>query len=270
MSETSTIREAIEADAPVLCEAERMTARTPGLLVSLPHELREDAFRRKIADLRETGIYLVAERDGAIAGHALLEPMPLTSVAHVFTLTIVVHPGHLGLGVGSALMGALLAWADRNPAVGKIELRVRETNRRALALYQRSGFVEEGRFQKRIRLPDGSYIADISMARFPARLAAAITRRQLQAFLTSRFPLVVDAAERGDGQTYFLREVIWAPASNTRILRAQFDRDERLEKLRLCVSSDNNNSVFLPLPTDWEALGLAVTVEIARHRASRV
>ncbi|MDR3381615.1 GNAT family N-acetyltransferase [Cupriavidus basilensis] len=59
------------------------------------------------------------------------------------------------------------ATADRTPAVEKIELRVRATNKRARVLYARFGFVQEGRFEKRIRLPDGSYLADISMARFP-------------------------------------------------------------------------------------------------------
>ena len=166
MPETLNIRNATKADAPALCSAERQTATTPGLLVSRPHEFHEAAFEHKIEALSTKGAYLVAEVDGAPVGHALLEPLGLDSMEHVFTLTIVVHPGHLGLGIGTALMSALLQWADRTPAVEKIELRVRETNRRARALYAYFGFVEEGRFEKRIRLPDGSYLADISMARF--------------------------------------------------------------------------------------------------------
>lgn len=63
-------------------------------------------------------------------------------------------------------MTELMAWAESHPRIEKVELRVRATNARAIALYKRFGFVEEGRFEKRIRLPDGSYIADLSMARF--------------------------------------------------------------------------------------------------------
>jgi putative acetyltransferase len=47
----------------------------------------------------------------------------------------------------------------------KLELRVREGNTEALRLYQQFGFVEEGRFEKRIKLADGSCLADISMAK---------------------------------------------------------------------------------------------------------
>ena len=149
-----------------MCAAEKATALTPGLLVSQPHELQVDAFEQKIEFLEQEGMYLVAERQGVLIGHALLEPMVLIAQAHVFSLTIVVHPGYLEHGIGTALMVELMGWAENNPRVEKIELRVRATNARALELYKRFGFVEEGRFERRIRLPDGSYIDDVLMARF--------------------------------------------------------------------------------------------------------
>ena len=161
-----TLRTAVPTDATVLCAAERETARTPGLLVSRPEELLPAAFERKIAALSRDGLYLVAERDGQAVGHALLEPLGLEALAHVMSLTIVVHPGHVGQGIGRALMTRLLAWAGERPGLVKIELRVRETNRRARHLYEQLGFVEEGRLQHRIRLPDGRLIADLTMAWF--------------------------------------------------------------------------------------------------------
>jgi RimJ/RimL family protein N-acetyltransferase len=109
----------------------------------------------------------VAERNSQIAGHALLEPLGREALAHVLSLTIVVHPGHLEQGVGRALMTRMLDWARNRLGLLKIELRVRETNHRARRLYEQFGFIEEGRLQKRIRLPDGSLIADINMAWFP-------------------------------------------------------------------------------------------------------
>ena len=159
-------RHAVPGDAQALCAAERETSKTPGLLVSLPHEFSESSFENKIAWLATAGVYLVAEMGGEMAGHALLEPMPLRATSHVFSLTIVVHPGHTGRGVGTHLMHAVLHWAGRHPAVEKIELRVRETNAVARRLYQRFGFIEEGRFEKRLKLADGTYLADICMARF--------------------------------------------------------------------------------------------------------
>ncbi|WP_075255778.1 GNAT family N-acetyltransferase [Herbaspirillum camelliae] len=160
------IRRAQPGDATTLYRAECTTSRTPGLLVSDPEELSESSFYEKILWLGEAGIYVVAEVDGAPAGHALLEPGAMRATAHVFSLTIVVHPGNTGRGIGTALMEFLLAWAADNHVVEKIELRVREGNLVAKRLYDRFGFVEEGRFSKRIRLPDGSYLADISMAKF--------------------------------------------------------------------------------------------------------
>lgn len=166
MTKPATIRRAVKSDAATLCAAEQATALIPGRLISRPQELQVDAFERKIELLEQGGVYLVAESEGTPVGHALLEPMTLIALAHVVSLTIVVHPGYLGRGIGTTLMTALMDWAESQPHVEKVELRVRATNTRAIALYQRFGFVEEGRFEQRIRLPDGSYIADVSMARF--------------------------------------------------------------------------------------------------------
>ena len=162
-----TIRKARVSDAPLLCAAERETARVPGRLVSLPHELGEEAFVRKIAELAEAGSYLVAERDGAVVGHALLDCAgPQAALAHVRTLTVVAHPRHTGQGVGTALMLALLDWARSDPQVERVELRVRETNAAAIHLYKKCGFREESRFRRRLQLADGRYLDDIGMTWF--------------------------------------------------------------------------------------------------------
>lgn len=163
------IREARIEDAAILVEAERTTAQTPGLLISRPSELNMEAFERKIVELAAIGRYIVAETDGQVVGHALLDPMPLEAIAHVFRLTIVVHPGFLGRGIGAALMRDLLDWAAQTRRVEKIELLVRATNERAIRLYAKLGFVEEGRLKRRVRFADGSFIDDVTMAWFPAR-----------------------------------------------------------------------------------------------------
>jgi putative acetyltransferase len=163
-----TIRAALKSDAPVLRDAESRTAVTPGLLASRPGEIPVERFEEKIEALATRGRYVVAELDGSPVGHALLEPLgELAAISHVFTLTIVVHPGRLGQGIGSALLAHLLDWATHDARVTKVELRVRATNIRAIRLYEKLGFVEEGRFRRRLRLEDGTYIDDIGMAWFP-------------------------------------------------------------------------------------------------------
>lgn len=161
------IRRACEDDAATLCAAERETARIPGRLVSRPDELNEAAFACTIRELSESGSYLVAERNGAIVGHALLEfAGAIIGLAHVRNLTIVVHPGFTGQGIGTVLLKALQDWARAAPDVKRIELRVRDGNTAALNLYTKCGFVEESRFRQRIRLPDNTLIDDIGMTWF--------------------------------------------------------------------------------------------------------
>ncbi len=163
---TVTLRHARETDAVMLCAAERDIARTPGRLVSLPEELIESNFARKIAELQTTGMYLVAERDGVIVGHAMLDTVaPLRRLAHVRTLTIVVHAANAGQGIGTALLRALLDAAAHN-GIERIELRVRATNAAAIALYRKCGFTDECSSLRRIKLEDGSYLADNSMVWF--------------------------------------------------------------------------------------------------------
>jgi putative acetyltransferase len=163
------IRLAEPADAEAIAAAEALTAQTPGLLVGRPGEIPLQAYRDKIARLAQGGRYIVAEGDGTVIGHAMLDPMPMRANAHVFLLTIVVHPDHTGRGVGEAMLRDLLDWAARDPRVRKVELNVRAGNTRAQKLYRRMGFVEEARFRGRVQRPDGAYEDDIGMAWFPPR-----------------------------------------------------------------------------------------------------
>jgi|SRR5690348_4745909 RimJ/RimL family protein N-acetyltransferase len=163
------IRIATSTDAEAIAAAEAETQRTPGLLVGHPGEIPVEAYRAKIAKLATEGCYIVAEENGSPVGHAFLDPLPMRANAHVFTLTIVVHPGHVERGIGRAMLEHLLDWARRDARVEKVELNVRAGNLRALRLYHRCGFVEEARFTRRVRRTDGVYEDDIGMAWFPAR-----------------------------------------------------------------------------------------------------
>jgi RimJ/RimL family protein N-acetyltransferase len=163
------IRTATPADAEAIAAAEEGTRRTPGLLVGWPGEIPVEAYRNKIATLAIEGRYIVAEETGTPVGHALLEPMPMRANAHVFMLTIVVHPGHVERGIGRAMLRDLLDWAKHDMRVGKIELNVRAGNLRAQNLYRSFGFAEEARFRNRVHRIDDGYEDDLGMAWFPDR-----------------------------------------------------------------------------------------------------
>jgi putative acetyltransferase len=80
-------------------------------------------------------------------------------------LTVAVASECQGQGIGRALFEALLAAVQRErPGVERVELFVRETNVRAIRLYESLGFVREGELRRRVRSVDGGRESDLIMA----------------------------------------------------------------------------------------------------------
>ncbi len=87
----------------------------------------------------ETRRYLVAEDDGQIVGYAGL----LAAGGQADVLTIAVDAARWGQGVGSALLGQLLAEATERGCT-EVFLEVRADNPRAQRLYRWWGFADVG------------------------------------------------------------------------------------------------------------------------------
>jgi RimJ/RimL family protein N-acetyltransferase len=80
-------------------------------------------------------------------------------------LTIAVHPEFQGKKIGRTLFTIFLEEiALHRPDIGKVQLVTRESNQRAIHLYQSLGFRVEGRFEMQIKTPEGNFEADIPMA----------------------------------------------------------------------------------------------------------
>lgn len=92
--------------------------------------------------------------------------------------------------------------------------------------------------------------------------ASCCTLDELHLCLTRDFGLVAEAPHGGSWRTYFLGKVERHPSRSTRIVKVLLDSAGRPWKLQLCVSSDNNNSVFLAAPFGHEALKLAIDGEM--------
>lgn len=84
-------------------------------------------------------LFLVAEEDGQVVGYAgLLRVMDEGDVTNV-----AVDEEYRGKGLGARLMTALLE-EGKNCGIKEFTLEVRVSNQRAIRLYERLGFVQEG------------------------------------------------------------------------------------------------------------------------------
>ena len=71
---------------------------------------------------------------------------------HAATLAISVVKAHWHLGIGEAMLMALIDRAHSNPVLRIVDLEVRADNAAAIALYEKHGFVISGRFPQRFRI----------------------------------------------------------------------------------------------------------------------
>jgi putative acetyltransferase len=132
------------------------------------HEVTDEYVQQFMEKALDGGLMIVAEHPGD-PGQLIAEIHASKSKIQVFNhlmsdLTIAVHPEFQGKKIGRTLFTIFLEEIGRNrPDIGKVELVTRESNHRALHLYQSLGFLIEGRLEMRIKTPEGNYEADIPM-----------------------------------------------------------------------------------------------------------
>jgi RimJ/RimL family protein N-acetyltransferase len=107
-------------------------------------------------------LWLAGEVEGTIAGGADFRRGFHSKNAHVAGLGVLIRKGYRGIGLGEALMHSGIEWAQ-GVGVKRLKLGVFETNDRAIALYRKLGFIEEGRLKGEVIL-DGNPVDEILMA----------------------------------------------------------------------------------------------------------
>ncbi len=95
--------------------------------------------------------HFVAVKGDTVLGWVDIAPQFGQARAHIGTLGIALVPEARHMGLGRQLMQAAIdkAWTNR---LGRIELSVRADNSNAIALYERCGFVLEGRLRRAHRI----------------------------------------------------------------------------------------------------------------------
>jgi ribosomal protein S18 acetylase RimI-like enzyme len=103
---------------------------------------REERWR---ARLTEVPFNVIAELDGEAAG--MVSGTHPDADRFVLLISMWVAPFARGRGVGDALVDAVLTWAKQRGAAG-VTLAVRVANPRAITLYRRKRFVDEGPIER--------------------------------------------------------------------------------------------------------------------------
>jgi RimJ/RimL family protein N-acetyltransferase len=111
-------------------------------------------------------LLLAAEVDGFIVGLIGFENGPQRRVAHRGTLHLSVGRPWRGIGIGTILLQSVIDWATAEPTIEKVSLSVMVTNHRAIGLYRKLGFREEGCLAREIKIAPGRYEDELLMCRF--------------------------------------------------------------------------------------------------------
>jgi ribosomal protein S18 acetylase RimI-like enzyme len=164
--EAITIRPSTLADGAAILALYRQVAQQGGGLARQPEEVTEEYVQNFLSRSLAQGVALVAvDRHQQVVAEIHCYAAGLQIFAHVLgELTIAVDAGVQGQGLGRRLFTALLTVVQQqHPQVRRVELLVRESNTRAIALYEKLGFRQEGRLLGRVAGLQGLE-ADIPMA----------------------------------------------------------------------------------------------------------
>lgn len=111
-------------------------------------------------------LMVVTEVDGNIVSFSNVHAGERKRNRHVGEIGISILPEFRGVGLGTAIMQTMIEWAVAHPVIEKLALGVWAANKRAIRLYEKMGFVEEGRKIKEVKYADGTYDDCICMYKF--------------------------------------------------------------------------------------------------------
>lgn len=166
---TYTFRLATENDLESVYDVYEQVARIKGGFARSPEEITLDYVRSFMEEVRaKEGVQMVAvhEVSNRVVGEIHCFKIGLEVFEHLLShLTMAVHPKFQGRGIGKILFSKLLEFVSLNRKdVMRIELIARESNVKAIEMYKKLGFREEGRMENRIKSSVGTFEDDIPMA----------------------------------------------------------------------------------------------------------
>ncbi|MGE7954505.1 N-acetyltransferase family protein [Lysinibacillus xylanilyticus] len=167
MEQQIKVRVAVEEDAATMLEIQKEVLAEEDFLITTVEEFQQtidgqkEWIQAKLANERET--IFIALYEEKMVGWLMFQSPHRKRLAHTGTFGMMVLKEYRGLGIGKLLLEKIITWAEHNPYIEKISLGVFSTNERAITLYKKMGFVEEGRKINEIKLHDNEYIDDVLM-----------------------------------------------------------------------------------------------------------
>lgn len=163
-----TIREALPGDAERIIAFVQRVSAEPGVdVLTGPGEftitVEEEEKILGNALVSDNSVFVVAEAGGEIVGLANCSGGRRRATRHNVVLGISVAREWRDKGVGTRIMRWLIDWARSTGVVTRVELEVFARNSRAIHLYEKCGFVLEGR-RKAAFYRDGEYHDGLIMA----------------------------------------------------------------------------------------------------------
>ena len=163
------IREARPEDAEELVayihclddEPDSMLPRAPGEFLMTAEQERTLLAEYAASD---NSVYLVAVVDGVIVGSLSGSGGKRQAMRHTADFGLSVASEWRGRGIGTALLGRLIEWAESTGIIRRLELEVYAHNDPAIHLYRKFGFIEEG-CRRQAFFQHGSFNDGILMAR---------------------------------------------------------------------------------------------------------
>ncbi len=165
------VRHANKSDYEKIYALYKKVAEEPVGIARSPEEITGDYIKDFMQEAAATGLEFVIDdptNPSSVIAEIHCSKMGPKIFSHVLSnLTIAVHPGFQGKGLGKLIFTHLLEFIKINmPDILRVELFTQESNERAIAFYTKIGFVQEGKFLKRIPGRNGDLESDIPMAWF--------------------------------------------------------------------------------------------------------
>lgn len=162
------IREAMATDSQALIAfMGRVQQQTSYISVADWQTYQPDALAHFLAeDCDRLGeLCLVACLGDRVIGLCHLSRDQDPMLTHIGELFIVVDKDFWGQGLGQALLETVVDWAEHTPDLVRLSLTVQARNRSAIHLYERNGFVIEGRHPFGVKTRKGDFLETYSMGR---------------------------------------------------------------------------------------------------------